>query len=80
MVCLRSSTVDSQFSRSVDWVSRTNNGHREFSDLTACDYIFLLGWAKEEVHRSEPRTLDELEQQIRDTCAAVSVVLLKEKC
>ena len=31
--------------------------------LTACDYFFLLGWAKEEVHRSEPRTL-ELEQQI----------------
>jgi hypothetical protein len=47
---------------------------------TACDYFFLLGWAKEEVHRSEPRTLDELEQQIRDTCAAVSLVLLKEKC
>jgi len=39
-----------------------------------------VGRAKEEVHRSEPRTLDELEQEIRDTCAAVSVVLLKEKC
>jgi hypothetical protein len=44
-------------------------------DLTACDYFFLLGWAKEEVHRSEQRTLDEMEQQIRDTCAAVSLVL-----
>jgi hypothetical protein len=50
------------------------------SDLTACDYFFLFGLAKEEVHRSEPRTLDELEQQILDTCATVSVVLLKEKC
>lgn len=33
-------------------------------DLTPCDF-FLWGWAKEEVYRTKPRTLDELEDRIR---------------
>lgn len=33
-------------------------------DLTPCDF-FLWGWAKEEVYRTRPSNLDELEERIR---------------
>ena len=32
-------------------------------DLTPCDF-FLWGWAKEEVYRAKPRTIEQLEDQI----------------
>ena len=41
-------------------------GPREWSH---CDFI-LCDWAKRQVHRTEPRALDKLQQGIRDTCVA----------
>ena len=34
-------------------------------DLTPCDF-FLWGWAKEEVYRAKPRTMEQLEDRIRN--------------
>lgn len=39
-------------------------------DLTPCDF-FLWGWAKDEVYRSKPRTLDELEVRIQQVLTNV---------
>ncbi|PSN52878.1 hypothetical protein C0J52_14475 [Blattella germanica] len=33
-------------------------------DLTPCDF-FLWGWAKDEVYRTKPRTLEQLEARIQ---------------
>jgi hypothetical protein len=39
-------------------------------DLTPCDF-FLWGWVKEEVYRTKPRTLEELEDRIREVIASI---------
>lgn len=39
---------------------------------------FLWGWTKGKVYRSKSRTLDEMEQKIRDTLAAFFFLFLKE--
>lgn len=46
-------------------------------DLTPCDF-FLWGWAKEEVYRTKPRTLDELEDRIREVFAEVPAEFLQK--
>jgi hypothetical protein len=43
--------------------------------LIACDFL-LRGQAKEEVYRTKSVTLNELEQQIRDTFTAVALDIL----
>jgi len=49
----------------VDWAWRTKR--------TICLHVilFLRGQVKQEVHRSQPTSSNELEQQILDTSAAV---------
>jgi hypothetical protein len=37
-----------------------------------------LGWAKEEVYETKPRTSSELEEQIRDIFASVSLDLSRK--
>jgi len=39
-------------------------------DLTPCDF-FLWGWAKEDVYRSKPRTMGQLEDRIRNVITNV---------
>ena len=39
-------------------------------DLTPCDF-FLWGWAKEEVYRAKPRTMEQLEDRIRNVITNV---------
>ena len=39
-------------------------------DLTPCDF-FLWGWAKEEVYRAKPRTVEQLEDRIRKVISSV---------
>jgi len=39
-------------------------------DLTPCDF-FLWGWAKEKVYRVKPRTLEKLEDRIRNVITNV---------
>ena len=39
-------------------------------DLTPCDF-FLWGWLKEQVYAASPKTLDELEERIREVLASV---------
>ena len=39
-------------------------------DLTPCDF-FLWGWAKEEVYRTKPRTMEQLEDRIRNVITNV---------
>ena len=40
-------------------------------DLTPCDFV-LWGWAKEEVCREKPRTMEQLEGRIRNVITNVS--------
>ena len=46
-------------------------------DLTPCDF-FLWGWAKEEVYKTKPRSLEELEQRIKDILGNVPVEFLQK--
>ena len=39
-------------------------------DLTPCDF-FLWGWAKEEVYRTKPHTMEQLEDRIRNVITNV---------
>jgi len=50
--------------------SRTNDS---LSEVPIVLYVifFLVDWATEEVCRSDPRTIDELKQEIGDIFAAV---------
>ncbi|CAF4029216.1 unnamed protein product [Rotaria sp. Silwood2] len=45
-------------------------------DLTPCDF-FLWGWAKEEVYKTNPKTLAELEERIRTVLNNVPQEFLK---
>ncbi|PSN49460.1 hypothetical protein C0J52_06588 [Blattella germanica] len=47
-----------------EWLARS-------PDLSPCDF-FLWGWAKDEVYRTKPRTLNELEARIREVLANIS--------
>ena len=53
-----------------DWPARS-------PDLTPCDF-FLWGWAKDQVYRREPRTIDELEDVIHDVISNVPVEFLRK--
>ena len=46
-------------------------------DLTLCNF-FLWGWAKEEVYHSKPRTIEELEDQIREVMFNILVEMLRK--
>jgi hypothetical protein len=46
-------------------------------DLTPCDF-FLWGWAKDEVYRTNPRTLKELEARIQDVIINVPLNFLQK--
>jgi hypothetical protein len=46
-------------------------------DLTPCDF-FLWGWAKEEVYRTKPTTLNELEDHIRHVLTNVPQEFLQK--
>lgn len=45
-------------------------------DLTPCAY-FLWGWAKEEVYRTRPKTLVELENGVREVLSNISAHILE---
>ena len=53
-----------------DWPARS-------PALTPCDF-FLWGWAKDQVYRREPRTIDELEDAIHDVISNVPVEFLRK--
>jgi hypothetical protein len=46
-------------------------------DLTLCDF-FLWGWAKDKVHRTKPRPLEELESRILDVITNVPHNVLRK--
>jgi hypothetical protein len=46
-------------------------------DLTPCDF-FLWGWTKEEVYRTKPTTLNELEDRIRHVLTNVPKEFLQK--
>lgn len=45
-------------------------------DLTPCDF-FLWGWSKEEVYRTMPRNLDELENRVREVLTNIPAHMLQ---
>lgn len=53
-----------------EWPSRS-------PDLTPCDF-FLWGWVKEEVYRSKPKTLEELEDRIRGVMSTIPAEFLRK--
>jgi hypothetical protein len=53
-----------------EWPARSHN-------LTPCDF-FLWGWAKEEVYRTKPTTLNELEDRIRHVLTNVPQEFLQK--
>jgi len=61
------------------WLGR--RGPREWParspDLTPCDF-FLWGWAKEEVYRAKPRTMEQLQDRIRNAITNVPYDFLQK--
>ena len=55
---------------SYDWPARS-------PDLTPCDF-FLWGWAKEEVYRTKPSNLDELQERIEHVLTNVLQEFLRK--
>ena len=53
----------------TDWPARS-------PDFTPCDF-FLWGWAKEEVYETSPRTIDKLENRIREVIENVPPEFLR---
>ena len=48
-------------------------------DLTPCDF-FLWGYVKEEVYKTNPQTLDQLETTIRNVIGAIPIGHLTKSC
>ena len=48
-------------------------------DLTPCDF-FLWGYVKEEVYKTNPKTLDQLETAIRNVIGAIPIDHLNKSC
>ena len=48
-------------------------------DLTPCDF-FLWGFLKEQVYKTNPTCVDELEHSIREACLRIPVHLLHKTC
>ncbi|CAF1626249.1 unnamed protein product [Rotaria magnacalcarata] len=61
--CIVRNCLDNNFSSK--WIGRRGptSWPPRSPDLTPCDF-FLWGWAKEEVYKTNPKTLTELEAQI----------------
>ena len=59
------------------WIGRGGQTERSLQgpDLTACDFV-IWAWAKQEVCWLTARTLTAVEQQIRETSAAVPIDFL----
>jgi hypothetical protein len=61
------------------WLGRRGPHERpaRSPDLTPCDF-FLWGWPKEEVYRTKPTTLNELEDRIRHVLTNVPQEFLQK--
>ena len=68
---------EQRFPSKVDWTPRTIRLAARSPDLTPCDF-FLWGWAKDQVYRREPRTIDDLEDAIHDVISNVPVEFLRK--